>query len=84
LKHFASSRFWTCYERLPEHVRNLADKNFVLLKSNPRHPSLRFKKVGAYRSVHVGLGYRALAVEVNEGLLWLWIGTYADYDDLLR
>ena len=63
---------------------DLADKNFVLLKSNPRHPSLRFKKVGAYRSVHVGLGYRALAVEVNEGLLWLWIGTHADYDDLLR
>jgi len=84
LKHFASSRFWTCYERLPEHVRKLADKNFELLKTNPRHPSLHFKKVGCYRSVRVGLGYRALAVQVNDGLLWFWIGAHAHYDDLLR
>lgn len=84
MKHFASSRFWNCYERLPEHIRKLADKNFELLKTNPRHPSLHFKKVGSYRSVRVGLGYRALAVEVKDGLLWFWIGTHGDYDDLLR
>lgn len=84
MRHFASSRFWTCYERLPEKVRKLADKNFELLKANSRHPSLHFKKIGAYRSVRVGLAYRALAVEVDDGLLWFWIGTHADYDELLR
>ncbi len=83
MKHFASSRFWSCYERLPESVRRLADKNFELLKANPQHPSLHFKKVGGYRSVRVGLMYRALAVEVNDGLLWFWIGTHAEYDDLV-
>lgn len=83
MKHFASSRFWSCYERLPERIRELADKNFELLKSNPQHPSLHFKKVGGYRSVRVGLMYRALAVEVNDGLLWFWIGTHAEYDELI-
>ena len=34
-------------------------------------------------SVRVGLQYRAIAVEVEEGLLWFWIGTHADYDDLI-
>ena len=84
MKHFASSRFWSSYERLPENVRKLADKNFKLLKTNPQHPSLHFKKIREYRSVRVGLGYRALAVELEGGLLWFWIGTHAEYDDLVE
>jgi hypothetical protein len=28
--------------------------------------------------------YRALAVEVETGLLWFWIGTHADYDELVK
>ena len=83
MKHFASSRFWSCYERLPENVRTLADKNFELLKTNPQHPSLHFKKIRQYRSVRIGLAHRALAVEVENGLLWFWIGTHAEYDALL-
>lgn len=83
MKHLASPRFWDCYERLPEAVRELADHCFDLLKANPRHPSLHFKKTGKYRSVRVGLHYRALGVEVSESVLWFWIGTHSDYDKLL-
>jgi hypothetical protein len=28
--------------------------------------------------------YRALAVEVDDGLLWFWVGTHAEYDKLLK
>lgn len=83
MRHFASSRFWACYKRLPESIRILADKNFAILKADPTHPSLHFKSVGAYRSVRVGLGYRALAVEIDDGLLWFWIGAHAEYDELV-
>ena len=31
MRHYASRRFWQCYNSLPESVRNLADKNFQLL-----------------------------------------------------
>ena len=41
MKHFASPEFWFHYRLLPEAIQNLADKNFTLLKENPRHPSLR-------------------------------------------
>jgi hypothetical protein len=41
---------------------------------------LQFKKVGRYRSVRIGLRYRALAVDVDGGYLWFWIGSHADYD----
>jgi hypothetical protein len=83
LKHFASPRFWECYERLPAAVRELAEHSFDLLKANPRHPSLHFKKIGKYRSARVGLHYRALGVEVSDGVLWFWIGTHSEYDKLL-
>ncbi len=83
MRHLASPRFWEAYEGLPERVRALADKRFALLKQNPQHPSLHFKPVGPYWSARIGLHYRALAVEVDDGMLWFWIGSHADYDNLL-
>ena len=83
MRHFASPRFWDCYRRLPGPVQKLADRNFELLKANPQHPSLHFKKIGRYRSARVGIHFRALGVEVPEGVLWFWIGSHADYDKLL-
>ena len=84
MNHFASPSFWTCYHALPADIRELADKNFALLQADPAHPSLYFKKVGRYRSARVGLRYRALAVEVDNGLLWFWIGDHAEYDRLIN
>jgi hypothetical protein len=83
LTHHASRRFWALYEALPAEVRELADKNYELLKSDPRHPSLHFKKIGDFWSVRVGQQYRALAVEVDDGHLWFWIGTHSEYDQLI-
>jgi hypothetical protein len=50
LKHFAAPEFWVHYNRLPEMVRDLADKKFELLKSDPRHSSIRLKKIGRFWS----------------------------------
>jgi hypothetical protein len=84
MRHFASRAFWQAYARLPEQVRALADKNYALLKENPQHPSLQFKKAGRFWSVRVGLRYRALAVEADNDLVWFWIGSHADYDAMVR
>jgi hypothetical protein len=83
MRHFASRRFWAAYRKLPESVRAVADKNYGLLKENPQHPSLQFKKMGRFWSVRVGLRYRALAVESGDNLVWFWIGSHADYDALI-
>ncbi len=72
------------YDSLPADIRALADKNFKLLKSDPRHPSLHFKRIGALWSVRVGRHYRALGHDVANGIQWIWIGTHADYDKLVR
>ena len=80
MTHYAAPSFWHAYNRLPEQVRSLADKQFQLLKVNPQHPSLHFKRVGRFYSARVGAHYRALAVEAPDGVLWFWIGSHADYD----
>jgi len=84
MRHFANHSFWARYEKLPPSVQSLADKCFALLKEDPRHPSLHVKKVGRYWSARVGLGHCALAVEVDRGLLWFWIGPHAEYGALIR
>lgn len=69
MKHYASPSFWECYEKLPAEIKELADKNDQLLKENPNHPSLHFKKIENYFSVRVVVKYRALGVTVNEDTL---------------
>ena len=83
MNHFISAKFWRHYDALPEAVRPLADKALRLLKEASRTPSLRLKKAGRYWSVRVGKHYRAMAVEIPEGLLWIWVGNHTEYERLL-
>jgi len=46
VNHHASPDFWARYRALPAPVQELADKAFDLLKADPKHPSLHFKKAG--------------------------------------
>ena len=84
MNHFASRGFWRCYNALPANIQELADRNFALLQADPNHPSLHFKKVGRFRAARVGLHHRALAVEVDDGLLWFWIGNHSEYDRIIK
>lgn len=82
-----TERFRKAYARLPESVRRRAREAYRLFRENPAHPSLRFKPVHATRPIYSargGLGYRALGVLDGDAILWFWIGTHADYDELLR
>ena len=83
VNHFATPDFWYCYRHLPAVAQELADKNFALLRQDPHHRSLRLKKVGAFWSARVGLHYRALARDRTEGLVWFWIGSHSEYDQIL-
>jgi hypothetical protein len=83
MRHRATPRFWRYYDNLPEQVRRLADGCFEVLRANPHHPSLHFKKVGRFSSTRVGLKYRALAVEHEGDVVWFWIGSHAEYDQFI-
>lgn len=82
-----TDRFRKAYVQLPEHVRRRAREAYRLFSDNPKHPSLRFKHVHPTRPIYsarVGLGYRALAVWDADVVVWFWIGTHADYDQLIQ
>jgi len=82
--HKTTPQFWQLFDELPEAVQKIARRNFELLKQNPRHPSLRFKKAGQFWSARVGLNYRALAMEYEFGYIWVWIGSHDEYKRMLK
>ena len=85
MKNCTAPRFWRHYHALPLDIRNLADKNFQLFKSNPQHPSLHFeRKKPDLWSVRGGRGHRALARQFDDNLIWFWIGPHDEYERLLR
>ncbi len=84
MKHQTTRRFWKCFNGLSADVKRTAEKNFDLLKKNPSHPSLRFKKIGRVWSVRVGIRHRALAVKDGEDFIWVWIGTHDEYERMIQ
>jgi hypothetical protein len=82
--HHTTDRFWKCFNNLSEPVQEIAKKNFNLLKSDPYHPSLHFKKTGQFWSARIGLHYRAIAVEDDKDFIWVWIGTHDDYEKMIK
>lgn len=82
--HRTTNRFWKCIENLPEHIQRISKKNFELLKTNPSHPSLHFKKVGKLWSVRAGMNHRALAVEDGKEFIWVWVGTHDEYERMIK
>jgi hypothetical protein len=42
--HCTTVDFWKDYRALPADIRERTDKQFALLKANPCHPSVQFKK----------------------------------------
>ncbi len=82
--HKATIRFWSLFNRLPENLRKKAKRNFDLLKKDPLHPSLHFKKVGNFWSVRVGINHRALAIKDGQDFIWVWIGSHTEYEQMIR
>ena len=63
VKSIATRRFWELFQALPFEVQDLAVKNYDLRRQNPRHPSLRFRRLQGSEdrfSIRVGDHYRAL------------------------
>ena len=82
--HRTTARFWALFASLPEALQLVARKNFDLLKQNPSHPSLHFKRVGKLRSVRVGMSHRALALEDGGDFIWVWIGSHDEYRRMIK
>ena len=81
-----SSSFWKKFHQLPLPIQQLARKKYDLWLTNFRHRSVRFKPVaGRLYSARVGAHYRALGYFSDaDEFTWTWIGTHAEYDQIIR
>ena len=83
--------FWKAYDALPEEVRAVAERAYRLWRVDMSHPSLRFKCVSERHNVYsirVGirwraLGYRGLDDMDRVAVTWFWIGSHAEYDQMI-
>ena len=78
--------FRKAFDAVPKDIQDRAREAFRLFSDNPAHPSLRLKQVHSTEPVYsarVTLDYRALASRRDGVWIWFWIGSHADYDQLL-
>jgi hypothetical protein len=86
LRSCRTASFRKAFAALPETVREQARVAYRRFRENPAHLSLRFKRVHPSEpvcSVRVGMGYRAVGTLEGDVMVWFWIGSHSDYDDLL-
>ena len=83
-RSFALPEFWKSYQKLPAHVRDLADKKFELFTRDRFNASLGLKQKGEVWTVDVGRSYRAIALREENDFHWFWIGSHEAYNQLLR
>jgi mRNA-degrading endonuclease RelE of RelBE toxin-antitoxin system len=77
--------FWRSYESLDARTRAAARRAYELFADNPDHPSLRFKKLAGHDdlwAVRITERYRAVGERRGDSVIWFWIGTHNDFDNL--
>ncbi len=78
-----SSGFKKAYKNLPENIRKKFDEKFRLFVSNPRHSSLKVKKMAGTRDIfeaRISRNYRWTFQFVSGGVKLRHVGTH----DILR
>ena len=86
MKSRTTRQFRRLYTALPVYVQHQARESYRYFRENPAHPGLRFKQVHSdppLYSARVGINYRAIGMFDGDTLVWFWIGSHADYDQLL-
>ena len=77
--------FWRAYDALDPRIKEGARRSYQLFEEDPGHPSLRFKKLAGHDriwSVRINDSFRALAERDGDTVIWFWIGSHNDFDNL--
>lgn len=78
--------FWKLHDALPEQVRRQAQAAYRRFQQDPSHPGLQFKSVHDTKPIYsarISRDYRAVGIKSGEEIIWFWIGSHSDYDNLL-
>lgn len=86
MKSKTTKRYRARFAQLPRSVQAQANDAYRKFAEDPFRRSLAFKPVHAtkpYWSARVGLNHRVVGVRDRDEIVWFWIGSHAEYDDLV-
>ncbi len=86
MKSKTTANFRKLFANLPDSIQQRSRQAYEKFKQDPNHPSLRFKQVHPtlpIYSARISKDYRAVGVLQDNEIIWFWIGSHADYDQLL-
>ncbi len=86
MKSRITDRFRRSFANLPEQVQEKTRSAYRQFKRDPNHPSLRFKKVHSelpIYSARIDKSYRAVGQLDGDTVIWFWVGSHGEYDNLL-
>lgn len=79
MRHRAAPGYWACYHSLPVNVQRAADKAFLLLKADRPIHRCASRNLAGFGLLVLVLPTRALGIQVQDGVLWFWMGSHADW-----
>ena len=87
MKSSLNADFRKAFSRLPKEIQQQAREAYETFQISPDNPGLRFKKIhasGDIYSIRITRSYRALGVLKDDEITWFWIGSHAEYDQILK
>lgn len=82
-----TEKFKKAFDALPESVKEKAREAYKNWRANPHLPSLAFKQIAGIHntySIRIGRGYRALGVKAENKMIWFWIGSHEEYNNIIN
>ena len=74
------------HEALPEQIQRQAKTAFRKFQQDPHQAGLQFKQVHEVKPIYsarISRDYRAVGIKNDEEIIWFWIGSHSDYNNLL-
>lgn len=87
MKSSITEEFRDAFARLPKNIQQQARKAYRKFQDFPGNPGLHFKKIHTQReiySIRITKNYRALGALQDDEIIWFWIGSHADYNQLVK
>jgi hypothetical protein len=83
-----TKRFRALFAALPPDAQSQARTAYLLFQQNPRHSSLQFKRISpadpTLYSARVGSHYRVIGKLKGDTVIWDWIGSHEEYNNLIH
>lgn len=88
MKSRITEDFLKLFRALPDDAQRQTRAAYRLFKENPRHSSLRIKRISAsdpsLYSARIGNHYRAVGFLAGDTMTWFWVGTHEEYNKLIN